>query len=167
MPTIEQLAEQLSSAFERRTRDEGNHEPGLDHYTALKDGSPDWMKGVCRKAHDAGGSLMLPDDWRYEFIEDAADALSEHEGNLERARDYLNESDHYCYTSQQTGWLHSHNARQGYADEAVSSGLCDGSEVTRAIRIGMLLEQEEVLRQVYDALDDLADGEEDTEVDAA
>lgn len=161
-PTVEHLATELSRAFERRTREAG-HEPGLDHYTALKEGSPDWMKDACRAAHDAGGDLMLPDDWRYEFIEDAADALAEHEGDEDRARDYLNESDHYCYTWQQTGWLHSHNARSGYVDEAVSSGLVDGSNTTQAIRVGMLLEQEEVLAALLRFLDNLTDERDEEE----
>jgi len=108
-----------------------------------------------------GAPAMLPDDWRYEFIEDAAGALSESEGNLDRARDYLNESDHYAYTSQRTGWLHSHNVRSVYVDEAREQGLAgDHTDTDQAIRIGMLMEQEEVLDLVYSALSQLADDDE-------
>ena len=44
------------------------------------------MSTVCRKAHD--NAQMLPDDWRYEFIEQAVDALAEHE-DADAARDSL------------------------------------------------------------------------------
>jgi hypothetical protein len=42
---------------------------------------------------------MLPDDWRYQFIEEALDAISEdgEDAQLEPA----------IYTHELTGWLHS------------------------------------------------------------
>jgi hypothetical protein len=37
------------------------------------DGAPPWFTDVCRHAH--GG--MMPDDWRYEFIQDALSAIED------------------------------------------------------------------------------------------
>ena len=152
--TIENLAGQLSKALEQKTRAAG-HEPGLDHYTAVRDGSPQWMTDACRAAHGDGG--MLPDDWRYEFIDDAASALAESEGDLDAARDSLNESDAYPYTAQQTGWLHSHNGRQGYVDEAARERGSPSDGVMAMIRAGMLAEQEETLQQLHAALEEIAE----------
>lgn len=162
---IGELAAELSKALERKERERGNHEPGLSSYTTLRDGSPQWMTDVCHAAHDDGA--MLPDDWRYEFIDDAATALAEAEGDLDSAQEALDESEHYCYTAQQTGWLHSRNSRYAYVDAAHEEYSGDVRTVLDAIRLGMLAEQCEVLQQVYDALaevaDDMEDGDDDGE----
>lgn len=157
--TIEELARALSDSLVQCTRDNGNHDPGLSRYTALKDEAPDWMRDVCHAAHGD----MLPDDWRYEFIDDAALALADAEGDLDSARDLLNASDSYCYTVQQTGWLHSRNGRFGYVDDAIRGSYCDGSDVMQAIQAGMLIEQEETLQLLYDALEELAGDDDDSE----
>ena len=150
--TIEELARELSRALERTKRTSGEHEPGLDHYVRLKDGSPHWMTEVCHAAHGD----TLPDDWRYEFIEDATDALAESGGDLDAAQEALDESDHYVYTSQLTGWLHSSNVRLGYVEDA-SEEFGGDLDTAQALGLGIRVEQRETLRRVYRALEDVCD----------
>lgn len=154
MATIQELAEQMHSALERKERPDKNHDPGLSNYVSLKDGSPHWMRNVAMRAHDG----MRPDDWRYEFIEDAVAAIAEgkDQGDCEEA---LHE---YIYTAELTGWLHSHLHRPSYADEAMAEyggDICD--EIATILGLGMAKEQREVLALVLEALRKLADGEED------
>jgi hypothetical protein len=80
--TMQSLAAEMSQAFEGAVRPSSG-----EHFRKLKDDAPGWMTTVCRKAHDDGE--LLPDDHRYEFIEQAVDALAacddadEARGNLE------------------------------------------------------------------------------------
>lgn len=76
--TTQSRAQELSSAFERKTRDDGSE------FVCLKDGSPAWMTSIVQHAH--GG--MFPDDWRYALIERAADAIAEND-DIDNARDSL------------------------------------------------------------------------------
>ena len=113
MSTIKQLAEQMSQAFEGRTRDNGAE------FRALKDRSPEWMTTVCRKAHDDAD--MLPDDWRYQFISECVNAISEHEGADEDIAEAVNTIEAYVYTSELTGWLHSRVSRIEWMDQATEN----------------------------------------------
>jgi hypothetical protein len=70
--TLQALAREMSLAFETATRTSSG-----ESFRKLRDGSPEWMTTVCRMAHD--DARLLPDDWRYAFIEEAVDALAEHE----------------------------------------------------------------------------------------
>lgn len=140
------LARQMSLAFESGTRPTG------ETFRRLKDGSPEWMTTVCRKAHD--DARLLPDDWRYAFIEGAVDALAEHE-DRDEARSSL-EPD--IYTSELTGWLHSLNSRVYYVGEALSEygSFRDGFQLLAAAQ---MIEKEEVFQQVVAALEELNDKE--------
>lgn len=146
--TLHELAKQMSLAFEGGTRPTTG-----ETFRKLKDGSPEWMTTVCRKAHD--DARLLPDDWRYAFIEQAVDALAEHE-DTDHARSSL-EPD--IYTSDLTAWLHSLNARVYYVGEALSehSTFRDGFQLLAAAQ---MMEKEEVFQQVVAALRDELDDEE-------
>jgi hypothetical protein len=142
--TLQSLAEAMSQAFEGATR------PATGKtFRKVKDGSPAWMIAVCRQAHDGGE--ILPDDWRYAFIEKAVDALAQHE-DLDAARDSL-EPD--VYTFELTAWLHSRCSRVYYLGEALAEwGRClDGF---RLLAAAQRLEMEEVFQQVLDALAGMA-----------
>lgn len=160
MATIQELARELSGALEHARRSSGEHEPGLDHYVRRKDGSPQWVADVCRAAHGA----LLPDDWRYEFIKDAAGALAENGGDLDAAQEALNDGDHYVYTSQLTGWLHSSNSRFAYVDEDSELYNPDANMTTR-LACGIGAEQRETLGLVYRALEEIVDDAEEEEED--
>jgi hypothetical protein len=145
--TVQSLAAELSAALERRTRESG-HEPGLDHYVTLKEGSPAWMTEACHAAHGD----MMPDDWRYEFIEDAASALAEAEDPDDA------EPFEYVYTNQVTGWLHSRVDRYSYVDQAVEDmgGNVDKEGILPLLFRGMYEEQRETLYLLRSALEELA-----------
>ncbi|AGA31715.1 hypothetical protein [Singulisphaera acidiphila] len=146
--TIQSLAVEMSQAFEKAVRPSSG-----EAFRKLKDVAPDWMRTVCRKAHDDGE--LLPDDHRYEFIEQAVDALANHD-DTDSACESL-EPD--FYTSGLTGWLHSQNSRVCYISEAMEEygTFKDGFKLLAAAQ---MLEREEVFRQVLDALQkELASGE--------
>lgn len=114
--TIIDLASEMSRAFMVDTRANG------DKFTRLRDGSPEWMQDVCRAAHDS--AAMLPDDVRYEMIEDACDAIaeaSEEDGDQEDFTDARSSmaDGGSVYTNDQTAWLASRVDRYAYVDEAV------------------------------------------------
>jgi hypothetical protein len=143
--TLHTLAKQMSLAFEGGTRASTG-----ETFRTLKDDAPEWMTVVCRKAHD--DARLLPDDWRYAFIEEAVDALSEHEDAYD-ARGSL-EPD--IYTGNLTAWLHSLNSRVYYLDEALAEygTFRDGFQLLGAAQ---MLEKEEVFGQVVAALEDHLD----------
>ncbi|HLJ95418.1 MAG TPA: hypothetical protein VKU02_19735 [Gemmataceae bacterium] len=141
-PTLQTLAEQMSAAFETGTRPATG-----ETFSKLKADAPQWMTTVCREAHD--DARLLPDDWRYSFIEQAVDALANHD-DADDARCSL-EPD--IYTADLTAWLHSSNSRVYYLGEAMESygSFRDGFQLLAAAQI---LEKEEVFQQVVTALQD-------------
>jgi hypothetical protein len=146
--TLQTLAREMSQAFENATR------PGNGGtFRKLRDTAPEWMTTVCRLAHDDGG--LLPDDWRYVFIEEAVDALAEHE-DTNYARDSLVPD---VYTSDLTAWLHSRNSRVYYLSEALTEWgpFPDGFQLLAATQ---MIEKVETFQQVVDALQNHLDGQE-------
>jgi hypothetical protein len=138
--TLQSLAREMSLAFESATRTSSG-----ETFRKLRDTAPEWMTTVCRLAHDDGS--LLPDDSRYAFIEQAVDALAEHE-DADKARDCL-EPD--VYTSELTAWLYSQNSRVSFLSDALAEygSFRDGFELLAAAQ---MIEKEEVFQQVLDAL---------------
>lgn len=154
MATVKELAEQMSRAFEKRERTNG------DEFWALKDGSPEWMTDVCHKAHD--DSDMMPDDWRYQFIVEAVNAISEHEGDDEDIAEAVNTIEADVYTSRLTGWLHSRVSRIEWMDQA-SEAYGKFDTISDHLQMAQSMEKEETFFQVLEALRDLATDEDETE----
>ena len=138
--TIQTLAAEMSHAFETATRCTTG-----ETFIKLEDDAPAWMTTICRKAHD--DAAILPDDWRYRFIEEAVDALAECRDDDE-GRDRL-EPD--VYTGQLTGWPHSRNSRVFYLGEVIEEygPIKDGFKL---LAVAQLIERQEVLEQVVHAL---------------
>ena len=151
--TVQELAQELAEAFEGATRTDGAK------YRRLKDGSPEWMSDVIREAHGD----MLPDDWRYECIEDAAVAIADADGADELDELEFEFSDNVdVYSSDLIAWLGSHGHRQGYCDDAVDELGYDGKGgIESVIRCGQFLERREVFASVLRQLEELAEDEED------
>lgn len=149
--TIQTLAAEMSQSFETATRPTSGEE-----FRKLKDDAPAWMTTICRKAHDDGH--MLPDDWRYVFIEQAVDALAEHEDSDE-ARDSL-EPD--VYTHHLTAWLHSHNTRVHYLGEVMQEygTFKDGFQL---LATAQLQEMQETFHQVIAALQEELDSRQEAQ----
>src|SRR5690606_7899726 len=108
-----QLANTYSKYFTTSKRD------GKE-YTHLKDGAPEALTDLVRKAHDARGSLMMPDDYRYEMVREAIDTIAELDADADEnvARDRLAEVEPPIYTTELTAWLASRADRYVYCDEA-------------------------------------------------
>lgn len=145
--TIQTLAADFARRFEDATRDDGTK------YRRVKDDEKsEELTALIMAAHDGGN--VLPDDWRYQMIEDALDAIAEdgEDATLEPA----------IYTHELTGWLHSSADRFGYCDEAIEEyGKPEG--LTQLLQIGMAKEQEEVLSSVLSSLRELAEAGEEAE----
>lgn len=110
-----------------------------------RDGAPEWVTDLCRKAH---GEFM-PDDWRYEFTQDALTAFEEE-------LDCPSVDDLYPYTADRLRWLSSNLNRPGYCDEAQKEyGLTGG--VLELIAAGMECELHEVCDLVHSALENRAE----------
>jgi hypothetical protein len=144
--TIEELAKELSDRLITKTRANTEQTP----FVCLKDDSPEWMQDVCRKAHGD----MLPDDWRYEFIEEAALALQNYD-DFESAMSAIEPS---MYNNALLAWLASNSSRVDYADNAIDSGA---RNIMDAIQWAQCEEKREVYQSVFDSLTELAENEGD------
>lgn len=146
--TIQTLAAEMSRSFTFANR------PNGEEFRKLEDDAPAWMTTVCRKAHDDAN--ILPDDWRYEFIEQAVDALAEHE-DTDDALDALNAD---VYTHELTGWLHSRTNRVFYLNEVLAEygTMKDGLLLLSAAQVD---EKHEVFHQVLAALQEELDSREE------
>lgn len=100
----------------------------------IRDGAPEWVTDLCREAHGD----MFPDDWRFEFIQDALRAIEEDNENFPDV-DSL-----YPYTADRTAWLASRCDRAGYCDEAAAGFGTPPDGVLGAIALGMVWELDEV-----------------------
>jgi hypothetical protein len=156
--TVEQIALEARSWFEYRKR-----RPDREEAWFHKDGAPAWITDLCRAAHDQGGELMLPDDYRYEYVVDALDHLAEG-GD---PSDYAPEAD--IYYSELSAWFGSRVSRAGFVDEAARDWEPSEPDVYAQIAAGQVREKEEVfglvlrfLEQRAEELEDLEDGAEVT-----
>lgn len=152
MATIKALAGELYRAFEAKTRDNG------DAFYCLKDGSPEWMTDVIRAAHD--NANMLPDDWRYAAIHDAA-GIIEDADDLERAGDEFAD-DVDVYNGALLAWAASHLSRMAYCDEAMED-FGKPESLAQLLMWGQSRERREVFDQLVAALEGIADDEDESE----
>lgn len=155
MPTIHELATELSRSFEEGTRPDG------ETFRRLKDDAPGWTKDVVREAHgrDSDGTpAMLPDDWRYQFAEDAADAISEADDDAD-LDDVANDLEADVYTSELTGWLHSRNDRVSYLDDARENNGA-ALDAFQLLAAAQQIERREVFQLVREQLAQLANDDE-------
>lgn len=148
--TIQQLAQEYLTYFERKER-----ENGLSYYT-WKDVSPKALRDLIQEAHGD----MMPDDYKYNFVVDALDAIAE-----DRGEDSI-EAD--VYNRDLLNWLASHLDRPGYCDQYVEEyGGIDPNDfsIIRIISGGQYLEKMEVYRSVLNSLEEIIEKLEDAELD--
>lgn len=137
-PTVESLAAEVNAALVRDERDDGTK------FVKFADGSPDWMTDLSRAAHGD----MMPDDWRYEFIEDAVSAL-------ENGDEEPNDVDSaYPYTADRLRWLGSHSDRPGYCDEEAEEYSMESTGILTLIALGMGRE----MRETFDLVKSFLEG---------
>jgi len=135
------LANEALQALETKTRANGNS------YRCFKDFSGDWLTDLARHAHNG----VLPDDFKYEFISDALQALVDHND----VTDAFEAIECDIYTFGLTQWLGSRNDRYAYVDQAVSE-FGHAESVIGDIQLGQLLEKQEVFHLVVEFLEDRA-----------
>lgn len=119
-------------------------------YVRVKDGAPEWVTELVRAAHyGVPDMLMLPDDFRYQVIREAVDALAEDEDTDEH--DFADGVD--VYTSDLTAWLGSHSLRPGYCDEWKDDHGANEDGIVSLIQGGQYMERREVFGLVRQALE--------------
>ena len=143
---LQRLAAEVRSKFKLKTRDNGAE------FWARESNEDDWIQSLCFEAHGD----MLPEDWRYRFIVEALDALSEFD-DPDEARDSLEAS---IYNHELTDWLGSHGHRPGYVDEACEEFGFHGGTIER-IQWGMLSEKWEVFDSVLASIEEQLEGDND------
>ena len=140
---ILKAAEEAREQFTHSTRTDG------DTYYHRKGNEHDWVYDLCHAAHGD----MLPDDYRYEFIVDALDAIIDADGDFERARE---EWEPDAYNAGLLKWVSSSLYRMGHVDEAVSEfGWPD--DLSRALQLGQRAEWEEVFGSVQASIKERAE----------
>lgn len=145
---VNELAKEALGWFITDTRDNG------EEFVKTKEGRPDWLKNLIFTAHDG----MLPDDYRYKFIEDALIMIADQDEDTDLDCPEI-EAD--SYTSKLTKWLHSRNDRVYYLTEALEEyEIKDGFQV---LQEAQLREREEVFYSVLNSLRELCKDQEDEE----
>lgn len=153
---IKELAEHARTFFKAFHRPDEEADAPL-HYT-MKDPHPIWIEEMTKAVHD--DSQWLPDDYKYEYIVNTLDSLSE--GN-DPDEPYI-EAD--PYNSQLLDWLASHGERAGLVDEAVEQMGHSEHGIIGDIGSGQYYEKQQVWDRVLQALRDRLQAIEDGEPEA-
>ncbi len=135
--TIQTIAKVMLDNLEHKTRTDGSD------YVCNKV-SVDWQKDIIHKAHED----KLPNDYTYQFIEDALLVLADSDPGEEE--DAIYEIEPAVYTSELTRWLNSRCDRVYYIEEAVKEhGQTDGFQI---LMTAYGIEQQEVARLVLQGI---------------
>lgn len=148
--TIQELAQEWLDWFEVGKRDDGKT------FFYLKDGAPEELHKMVRKVHGD----MLPDDYKYEYIVGALEAIADYDGDEDDIEELADDLEADCYDSDLLEWLNSHSIRTWYVDKAVEE-MGHGEGVMNDIAMGQVEEEREVF---FTVLEDLRENlEEDDE----
>ncbi|MEM0353794.1 MAG: hypothetical protein QXM15_04735 [Archaeoglobaceae archaeon] len=147
---IASLAASFAASFEKRHRQDGTS------FVALKrdlEEDKEWMQDLLQTAH---GLEMLPDDFRYEVIYEAALAISESDDYDEE--DALSFADEFVGRQSNKSliyWLASHSLRAFYCDQACDEGLASSEDgIIHRIAAGQLWEVRMIYQRLYEALEE-------------
>lgn len=121
--------------------------PDGGEYVHTKDGTPEWVTEMIRKAH---GGDMLPDDYVYSTVREALDWIIDG-GTEDNAEEFADMTD--VYNSDLMAWLGSHAGRTSYVDEAVEEFGWPKDGIMQAVMMGQYMERREILGHVLDYLD--------------
>jgi len=136
---IQELATQYTSWFETATRGDDTD------FIRLKTEDENIMQ-LIRSAHGD----MMPDDFKYQFICEALQAISE----TDDIDDICLEPD--CYNRDLLKWVSSNLTRASYVDEAVEE--IGYKDFYNSLAIGQLREKDEVLYSVRASLEEICEG---------
>ena len=129
----------------------------LEWFGTINDGRPKWLPMWLTDLILAAQGDMMPDDYRYKFIEDALEIIAEADDNSLDCPEI--EAD--IYTSDLTKWLHSRNDRVYYLTEALETFVMRDGFV--ALQFAQIIEKEEVYWSVLESLRELCKDQEDEE----
>jgi len=145
--TIQELAREALGYFVLKER------PNGEAFWAVKEDAPLWIRDLCYRAHDDGE--ILPDDWRYRFIVEALETLSE----CEDPYDVYIET--YTHSGELLNWFASSLARLQWVQEAVEEMDWEGGfDLLLALQAGQMMEKEHVFNIIRDELSRLVDEQE-------
>ena len=164
MTTIAELAAQAAGWFETAERPPEAGKTEGQAFVRLKDGAPDWITDLMHSTHH--DCDILPDDWKYEYTQDALEILAECGDDEDRAQDRAIEWEPDCYNGELLRWVGSHTERAGYVEESVRDSGMEAKDFDfwRALACGQAREFDEVFQAVLSFLRRRA---ERTEEDAA
>src|SRR3990167_3762244 len=145
--TTRLIAEEARSWFERATRDDSVV------YYRKDPAAPEWITDLSHHAHGD----MMPDDWRYEFIVAALDALAE----TDDPDEIQLQAD--VYNARLIAWLGSPSHPAGYCDDAVKEFGGEPGTLIDQIMPGQYAEKQEVLGLVRAFIEQRAEDMEDAD----
>ena len=141
--TVQELAKVARCAFTLETRDDGSK------YWTYGHCKPDWLYELVQEAHGGTGPEgMMPEDYRYQFIVEALDALEEAEDPDEARDGYEFEHRNYALAL----WLGSHGHRFSYCDQWAEE-YGQPEDTYNLLAGGHLAERLEVLELVRGSLE--------------
>lgn len=146
---MQKAAGEAFEAFETRKRREGERDE--ESFVSLKDNAPQWVKDAVYSAHGD----FLPDDWRYDKIQDAFGAIHDasEDADTTEVGDEFADGAVDAYTHARLQWLASNLNRPGYCDEAREEGLIgEDSDLVQQIGMGQYMEAREIWGAVLEAL---------------
>lgn len=151
--TVQELATEALEYYRQSTAEERE---GIYVHT---DNAPEWVVDMTRNAHGD----MMPDDWKFKFVVEALEAISEADEGEEEDELYEWEPDVYNHVLLQ--WVSSNLGRMGYVDEAVDN--YGWTDLARALMAGQKTEFEwvaaSVLKSLRDRLEELEAEEDEDE----
>ncbi len=140
----QELATHALTFLESKVRPAQGDNPETRFYT-LTERHPTWVKDMVYTAHDD----MMPNDYKYQYVVDTLDALSEGQDPDDGMSDI--EADIYNYALLK--WLQSHGERVGFVDEAVSEfGHHPEMGMMGDIMMGQVQEKQQVWQSVVSSL---------------
>lgn len=148
------LAKEARSGFERGTRSISGYSDPVDGplrrpIWLRKDDTPDWVRDLCWESHNAGE--MLPDDWKYEWIVDALDAIEAAEGDEDEAASQMETGVDFTEWDLYT-WLR--DAKGHYVEQAIDEQRVSRTEsLSDIVTVAQMTEREEVFRHVWTFLE--------------
>ena len=146
MTTLEERAAQLSR-YLVVNRKEGERQGII----VRSDDAPEWVQDVVHAVH---GDL-LPDDWTYATIKEAADAIEEAGENAELEAD--------IYTRDLLDWASNYPDAIDSCDRATEEYGASFGSIMEQIQAGQLLAKSEVLNTLRAELENLNENEEGEE----
>ena len=144
--TIQELAQEVLSNMETKTRDTGRE------FFCLKDHKIEWMVDLCRKAHDG----TMPNDFVYDVIESSLYWIKDQEGaDAQSIREQIFEDnliEPEIYNSELLEWVSSNLNFGEYVTEAMRD--YNAKDFWEALQYGNQRFKETIFNNVLDSLDE-------------